>query len=155
MAPDKIAAIFFIWYKRLQNTIVAKSKNTCLNYQIKDDCAPSLMILQVVGCISRGVRQAKTKKYLSLSFLRPEAERGIEHYDLHETTSIGRIFILSLLPVLNPTHLVPCNSSLPSFFLCLTVLTLSLLRDNFDLLNIHSGFFPPHFLGNFSSSMGA
>jgi len=103
------------------------------------------MILQVVGCISRGVSQAK--KYLSLSFLRPEAERAIEHYDLHETTFFGRIFILSLLPVLNPTHLVPCNLSLPSFFLCLTVLTLSLLRDNFDLLDIHSGFFSPYFLG--------
>ena len=76
------------------------------------------MILQVVGCISREVSQAK--KYLSFELL--ETRGGKSDRSLWSArNNIGRIFILSLLPVLNPTHLdlsVPCNwsSSLPSFF---------------------------------------
>ena len=48
-------------------------------------------------------KSAKQRNIWALSCLRPEAERGIEHYDLHETTW-AEIFILSPLPVLNSTH---------------------------------------------------
>ena len=92
-------------------------------------------------------KSAKQRNILALSCWRPEAERAIEHYDLHETTlaefSYYHYYLFLIRPILSlATETQVC----PVFFLCLTVLPVSLLRDNFDLLNIHSGFFLPTFL---------